>query len=129
VSSLSQHDDKTIEYCQKNSIVYEAYEAMRTCPFKNPKALAIAKSHNASVAQVCLRWIMQKGCIMAVGTGSNAKEVAAYAVRGAKLALPARAICAVRLTDSRLSCCAQEENLGMYNITLTDADMAALNKM
>jgi diketogulonate reductase-like aldo/keto reductase len=85
VSSLSQHDDKTIEYCQKNNIVYEAYEAMRTCPFKNPKALAIAKSHNASVAQVCLRWIMQKGCIMAVGTGSNAKEVAAYAVRGATL--------------------------------------------
>lgn len=53
---------------------------MRTCPFKNPKALAIAKSHSASVAQVCLRWIMQKGCIMAVGTGSDPKEVASYAV-------------------------------------------------
>ena len=54
---------------------------MRTCPFKNRKALEIAKSHNASVAQVCLRWIMQKGCIMAVGTGSNPKSVASYAVR------------------------------------------------
>ena len=33
---------------------------------------AIAKSHGKSVAQVCLRWIIDNQCVMAVGTGSNA---------------------------------------------------------
>ena len=121
---------------------------MRTCPFKNPKALAIAKSHNASVAQVCLRWIMQKGCIMAVGTGSNPKQVAAYAVRQQTISPSANArliftlrcckrtasssVCAVYVLGGRLYnyvSVFQEENLGMFNITLTDADMEALNKM
>ena len=57
----------------------EAYEAMRTCPFKNAKALAIGKAHNASVAQVCLRWIAQRGCVMAVGTGADPKQAPACA--------------------------------------------------
>ena len=52
---------------------------MRTCPFKNAKALAIGKAHNASVAQVCLRWIAQRGCVMAVGTGADPKQAPACA--------------------------------------------------
>ena len=116
---------------------------MRTCPFKNPKALAIAKNHNASVAQVCLRWIMQKGCIMAVGTGSNPAEVTAYAVRSyTSLCTLARRIalncsnncrfCRLFLVRVRLCasmCVSQKENLGIFNITLTDEDMAVLDKM
>lgn len=77
--SVSLHDTKTIDYCQQKNITYEAYEAMRTCPFKNPKALAIAANHNASVSQVCLRWIYQQGCIMAVGTGSKKSTALPYA--------------------------------------------------
>eukprot|EP01052_Picozoa_sp_SAG31_P032032 SAG31_NODE_3467_length_4242_cov_1.967415_4_plen_205_part_00 len=77
--SVSLHDDKTISYCQRNNITYEAYEAMRTCPFHNTKALAIAAAHSASVAQVCLRWIAQRGAVMAVGTGSNSSTAANYA--------------------------------------------------
>lgn len=95
------HDDKTIEYCQGKGITYEAYEAMRTCPFKNAKAVAIAKAHNASVAQVCLRWIAQRGCVMAVGTGADPKEAAAYAT----------------------------ENLGMFKFELTTAEMSTLSKL
>jgi diketogulonate reductase-like aldo/keto reductase len=57
--------------CQEILRTETAGQAMRTCPFKNPKALAIAKGHDATVAQVCLRWIYQRGCIMAVGTGSK----------------------------------------------------------
>ena len=46
--SVSLHDTKTIDYCAAHNITYEAYEAMRTCPFKNPKALAIAANNNVS---------------------------------------------------------------------------------
>jgi len=99
--SVSLHDDATISYCQAHNITYEAYEAMRTCPFKNPKALAIAKGHDATVAQVCLRWIYQRGCIMAVGTGSKQADALAYA----------------------------QENLGSFNFTLSQAEMETLNKM
>ena len=99
--SVSLHDDATISYCQQHNITYEAYEAMRTCPFKNSAAQSIAKGHNASVAQVCLRWILQRGAVMAVGTGKDASTAPAYA----------------------------KENLGIYNFELSEAEVEVLNKL
>jgi len=76
--SIEGHDDDTISYCQANNITYESYGAMRGCPFTHPTVEAIAKAHSASAAQVCLRWALQRGAVLASGTGSNASKAAAY---------------------------------------------------
>ena len=39
----------------------------------------IASAHNVTGAQVCLRWVLQKGAIIAAGTGSNSSTAKAYA--------------------------------------------------
>ena len=78
--SVGSHDDATIAYCQQNGIHYEAYGTMRSCYGKpwTPKLEAIAKAHNTGVAQVCLRWVLQRGAIMAIGTGSDPKSIGNY---------------------------------------------------
>jgi diketogulonate reductase-like aldo/keto reductase len=68
-------------------------------PFTNPKVAAIAKSHGKSVAQVCLRWIVDNKCVMAVGTGSNATTATSYA----------------------------KENYDIFDFELTTAEMKVLN--
>ena len=52
---------------------------MRGCPFSDPKVQGIASTHGVGVAQVCLRWVLQKGAVMAIGLGSNASQMAEYA--------------------------------------------------
>ena len=74
---------------------------MRTCPFKNKKALAIAAARKATVAQVYLRWILQRGAVIVVGMGSNSTVAGEYA----------------------------KENLGMFDFNLTGAEVATLSKM
>jgi diketogulonate reductase-like aldo/keto reductase len=54
-----------------------------------------------SAAQVCLRYIVDRGCIMAVGTGSDAATAKVYA----------------------------EEDLAIFQFKLSAADLAALNKL
>ena len=97
--SIAHHDDDTIGYCQANGIVYESYQAMKGCPFTNPALTAIATKHGKSAAQVCLRWVLDRGCISATGTGLDATKAAAYA----------------------------KENLGIYDFALTPDEVKALN--
>ena len=59
--------------------MFEAYAAMRGCPFSNPKVQAIASAHGVGVSQVCLRWVLQKGAMMAIGLGSNISDMPGYA--------------------------------------------------
>ena len=99
--SIAHHDDDTIGYCQANGIVYESYQAMKGCPFTNPALTAIATKHGKSAAQVCLRWVLQKGAIMAVGLGGNASKMAAYS----------------------------KENLDLYGFNLTASEMALLDSL
>ena len=77
--NVMKHDDKTINYCKKKGIQYEAYSVMRGCPFKDEKAQAIATKHKVSVAQVCIRWTLQRGAIAAVGTGHDPAKVEEHA--------------------------------------------------
>ena len=77
--SAKTHDDSDIAFTQSKGITYEAYEAIDGCPFTDPKAQAIAAAHGVGVAQVCLRYIIQRGCVMAVGTGTDATQAVAYA--------------------------------------------------
>lgn len=72
------HDDATMAYCAKTGIASESYGALKGCPWTDPRLNSIAKAHGVSTAQVCLRWVVQRGAIVAVGTGSNASAVGAY---------------------------------------------------
>ena len=79
--------------------VYESYGAMRGCPFSDPDLGAIAAAHKVSPAQVCLRWVLQHGAVIASGTGSNATTAGTYS----------------------------KENLGIFDFELSDAEMMKLN--
>lgn len=50
--SVATHDNATIAYCQQHNITYEAYGTMKGCDFTSPVISAIAKTHNATAAQV-----------------------------------------------------------------------------
>ena len=73
------HDEDTIAYCQSRNITYESYGALKGCPTSDATLKAIAEAHQVSPVQVCLRWILQRGAIVATGTGSNATKVSGYA--------------------------------------------------
>lgn len=60
---------------------------------------SIAKGHNVQVSQVCLRYVLQRGAILAVGTGSNATTAGDYA----------------------------KENLDIYGFNLSDSEMTYLD--
>lgn len=99
--SVDHQDDDTLAYCAAQGVQYEAYEAMNGCPFTNTDVQKVASDHGVGVSQVCLRWVLQKGAIMAVGLGGNASKMASYA----------------------------KENLGLYGFNLTASEMALLDSL
>lgn len=51
---------EVVEYCKRQGITVESWSPLaRGKVFGNEELKAIAKKHNKSVAQVCLRWIVQ----------------------------------------------------------------------
>lgn len=97
------HDDETIAYCAAHNITYEAWRVLGGCPMSDARVLTIAAAHGASAAQVCLRWTLQRGAVIAAGTGGNIATVAQYA----------------------------KENLAVLDASfeLSDAEMDTLNKI
>ena len=54
-----------VEYCKRQNIVVESWSPMaRGRVFGNEVLASIAKKHNKSVSQVCLRWIIQHDVIV-----------------------------------------------------------------
>jgi len=54
-----------VSYCKKQNIALEAWSPLaRGKVFENEVLKAIAKNHNKSVSQVCLRWIIQHEVIV-----------------------------------------------------------------
>ena len=52
--------EKVIEYCKKNNIVVEAYSPLGTGRLiKNKKLIEVANKYNVSVAQLCIKFILQ----------------------------------------------------------------------
>ena len=51
---------------------------MSGCPFHDARLGAIARAHGMSAAQVCFRWTLQRGAILATGTGHNATKAALH---------------------------------------------------
>ncbi|GAA5869804.1 hypothetical protein JCM16303_001799 [Sporobolomyces ruberrimus] len=53
-----------VKYCKENEIVVEAYcPLMRSLNFDDPVLQKLAKKHEASVAQILIRWSLQKGYV------------------------------------------------------------------
>ena len=78
---------------------YEAWRVIGGCPFTNPQLGAIAKAHNATAAQVCLRWVLQRGAVIASGTGADATKAKEFSA----------------------------ENLAIFDFSLSAAEMGVLN--
>jgi len=75
---VTDHDDEAIAYHRQKGIQYEAWSPLRGCPFDDATVAAVAAEHNVSVAQVCLRYILEKGVAVAVGTGNKPEKVDQY---------------------------------------------------
>ena len=69
--SVGSHDDATIKYCQRHNITYEAYSPLRRVDLTDSRITKIANNHNATTAQVALRWINQQGVVIATSPGMN----------------------------------------------------------
>ena len=53
-----------VEYCQKNDIMVEAYSPIaHGVILNNPKIKEMADKYNVSVAQLCIRYTIQLGCV------------------------------------------------------------------
>jgi len=73
--NVFHHDDPTIAFCDANNISVEAWSPLKAFAtgksvFEDQTVKAIASAHNASVAQVALRWIVQRGHMVAVLSGN-----------------------------------------------------------
>ena len=73
--NVFKRDEKTIRYCNAHNITVEAYSPLggshsSRSVFHDPTVQAIAASHNKSAAQIALRWIVQRGAILTVLSGS-----------------------------------------------------------
>ncbi len=77
--SLCGFVEPTLAYHKAQNITLSAYFVLQMCPVANPDMMAIAKSHNKSTTQVCLRWIIDRGCTLAVGTSDDPTKAAEYA--------------------------------------------------
>jgi 2,5-diketo-D-gluconate reductase B len=54
-----------IEFCQSNNVLVEAYSPLaRGRILTHPTLLAIARKYGKTAAQVSLRWLLQKGCVV-----------------------------------------------------------------
>jgi len=93
--------DQAIAYNLAHNITYEAWSPMKNCPFTNPTITAAAAAHKVSASQICLRWVLDRGCTIAVGTGSDASKAAAYS----------------------------KENLDLFGFALTKAELAAIDNI
>jgi len=71
--SVGNHDDETITFCKQNNITYEAYSPLRDVNLTDSTLGAIANSHSVEPAQVALKWILQKNCVLATSPGGNEK--------------------------------------------------------
>ena len=67
---VGAHDDDTRRFCQSHGITYEAYSPLGRGKLNvsDARIAAIAARHSVSPYQVCLRWILQQDCTMAVSS-------------------------------------------------------------
>ena len=79
--NVFHHDETTINYCRAHNITVQAYSPLggtksTRSVLHDPTVLAIAKAHSVSAAQVALRYIIQRGDVLTVESGSAAHQAA-----------------------------------------------------
>lgn len=68
-----KHDEKMLEFCTKNQIRLQAWSPLGGAEgsvLADPAVKKIAAGHNVSTAQVALRWSLQRGVAVVVGTAN-----------------------------------------------------------
>ena len=56
--------DTVVDYCRKHSILLEAYSPLGSGRiFQVPQMQAIAKKYGKSIAQICVRWSLERGYV------------------------------------------------------------------
>lgn len=95
------HDEETIQYCREHNITYQAYRILGGCPTHDRSLLSISERHNKTTAQICLRWVLQRGAILTAGTGSDPSKSSEYA----------------------------KENLGLFDWQLSKTEMQVLDSI
>jgi len=61
---IGHTQDELVAYCKAHQILVEAYSPIRTGRLlKDPVIGAMAQRSGHSVAQVCIRYVLQKGCL------------------------------------------------------------------
>lgn len=95
------HDDALLTYCADHTIVPQSYGSLRGCPFTDARLVGIAAAHKVTPSQACMRWVLQRGAVLAAGTGSNSTTAPQYS----------------------------RENIGIFDFALTAAEMGVLNSI
>lgn len=68
-----KHDEKMLAFCKKNNIQLQAWSPLGGAEgsvLAEPSVKKIAGVHNVSTAQVALRWSLQRGVAVVVGTAN-----------------------------------------------------------
>ena len=61
---ISNTDKKLVDFCQANGIQVEAYSPIAHGEaLKNPAIAAMAQKYGVSVAQLCVRYVLQLGAV------------------------------------------------------------------
>jgi diketogulonate reductase-like aldo/keto reductase len=73
LTHISNTPLELIEFCQKNGILVEAYAPIAHGQvLKNKKLAAIAAKYNVSIPQLCIRYVLQLGCVALPKTANPA---------------------------------------------------------
>jgi diketogulonate reductase-like aldo/keto reductase len=67
------HDDEMLEFCKKNGILLQAWSPLGGAEgsvMSDPIVKEVASKHNVSTAQIVLRWSLQQGVAVVVGTAN-----------------------------------------------------------
>merc|ERR1712194_786711 len=68
-----KHDEQMLSYCKTNGIQLQAWSPLGGASgsvLSDPAVKNIAAAHNVSTAQVTLRWSLQRGVAVVVGTAN-----------------------------------------------------------
>ena len=84
---VGAHDDDTRRFCQSHGITYEAYSPLGRgkLNISDARIAAIAARHSVSPYQVCLRWIVQQDCTMAVSSTKLSHDLSDLDIFGFEL--------------------------------------------
>ena len=74
--SVGFTQDEIVQFCQSNNILIEAYSPLGTgSVFQNEELKAIALRNNVSVAQLCIKYCLEKGTLPLPKTRSKDRMV------------------------------------------------------